>query len=215
MRRVAAVLVVIGLGLPGAASVVDAQPKAHVPRVGLLSDESASGAAARVSLGALTGQLRDLGWTEGQNFGFERRYAGGDEAILPGLAAELVGLKMDVIVTFRSPATSAARKVTATIPIVFARVADPVGAGFVGALSRPGGNLTGVTVISTELAAKRLELLTEAVPSARRVGVLWDRSFPPAAVELRRIVSAARSLGTDVVPHGIQRPDELDGAFSR
>ena len=184
-----------------------------VPRVGFLSDESASGTSAALSFEPFSKGLRDLGWVEGQNFRFERRYGEGKNEALSELAAELVRLRVDVIVAFGTPAARAAKNATETIPIVFARVGDPVGFGLVKSLARPGGNLTGVSVITVELGAKRLELLKEAVPGVTRVGVLWDPSFSPAAPELRQIEGAARSLGVELHPAAVQRPEEFEGAL--
>ncbi len=209
MKRLALALV----GLFALLLAADAQEHkpGKVPRVGLLSDESVS--LAWAALSAFSKGLRDLGWVEGQNFTFERRYAEGKYEVLPGLAAELVRLRVDVIVPFGTPATRAAKNATETIPIVFARVGDPVGSGLVRSLARPGGNLTGVSVLSVELGAKRLELLREALPGVTRVGLLWDPSFSPAAPELRQIEGAARSFGVEIQPVAVQRPEEFEGAL--
>jgi len=142
-----------------------AQQPANVPRIGILSDETPSLAAKAFE--PLARGLRDLGWVEGQNITFERRYAEGENKILPSLAAGLVALHPEVIVAVGTPAARAAKIATEKIPIVFARIADPIGSGLVPALGRPGGNLTGVTSLSRELAAKRLELLTTAVPGCQ------------------------------------------------
>jgi putative ABC transport system substrate-binding protein len=203
----------ITLGLLAAPLAVEAEQSGHVPRVGLLSDESVSGSSAPFSFGALSNALRDLGWVDGQTFTFERRYAEGNNAFLPGLATELVRLNMDIIVTIGTSATLAAKRATETIPIVFARVGDPVGVGLVKSLSRPGGNLSGVTIISKELGAKRLELLKEAVPNVSRVGVLWDPSFSTGAAELKEIESAARSLGVGLQVMGVRHPEEFERAI--
>ncbi len=203
----------VGVAILGAPLAGEAQQRGHVPRVGLLSDESASDSSAPLSFGALSNALRDLGWVDGRNFTFERRYSEGKDERLPDLAAELVRLKPDVIVTFGTPATRAAKNATETIPIVFARVGDPVGFGLVASLARPGGNLTGVSILTVELGAKRLELLREAIPRIRRVGALWDPSFPPAAPELRMIEDAARSLGVKILPVGVRGPEEFEGAL--
>jgi putative ABC transport system substrate-binding protein len=201
------------LAAPLAAEAQEHKP-GKVPRVGLLTDESVSLAWAALPVEAFSKGLRDLGWVEGQNFTFERRYAEGKYEALPGLAAELVRLRVDVIVPFGTLATRAAKNATETIPIVFARVGeDPVGSGLVRSLARPGGNLTGVSVLSVELGAKRLELLREALPGVTRVGVLWDPSFSPDAPELRQIEGAARSFGVRLQPVAVQRPEEFEGAL--
>jgi putative ABC transport system substrate-binding protein len=208
-------LLVGSLGLLAAPLAAEAQEHkpGKVPRVGLLTDESVSLAWAALPVEAFSKGLRDLGWIEGQNVTFERRYAEGKYEVLPGLAAELVRLRVDVIVAFGTPATRAAKNATETIPIVFARVGDPVGSGLVRSLARPGGNLTGVSVLSVELGAKRLELLREALPGVTRVGVLWDPSFSPDAPELRQIEGAARSFGVRLQPVAVQRPEEFEGAL--
>ncbi len=203
----------LACGLLAAPLAAAAQQSGHVPRMGLLSDESASGSLAPFTFGALSNALRDLGWVDGQNFTLERRYAEGNNAVLPGLATELVRLNMDIIVTVGTSATLAAKRATETIPIVCARVGDPVGVGLVKTLSRPGGNLSGVTIISRELDAKRLELLKEAVPNVSRVGVLWDPSFSTGAAELTEIRNAARSLGVELHVVGVRHPEEFERAI--
>ena len=193
-----------------------AQPAGKVARVGLLSDESPSlstGSSSETTAETLSKALRDLGWVEGQNLTFERRHASGKNEILPGLAAELVRLKVDTIVAIGTPAARAAKNATETIPIVFARVAEPVGFGLVQSLARPGGNVTGVSIVNIDLSAKRLELLREAIPGLVRVGALWDPSFPTAAAELQEIEGAARSLGIEMQPVGVQGPEEFEGAL--
>jgi putative tryptophan/tyrosine transport system substrate-binding protein len=206
------ILIVAPFAAPLAAEAQEHKP-GKVPRVGLLTDESMSLAWAALPVEAFSKGLRDLGWVEGQNLTFERRYAEGKYEALPGLAAELVRLRVDVIVPFGTLATRAAKNATETIPIVFARVGDPVGSGLVHSLARPGGNLTGVSVLSVELGAKRLELLREALPGVTRVGVLWDPSFSPDAAELRQIEGAARSFGVRLQPVAVQGPEEFEGAL--
>jgi putative tryptophan/tyrosine transport system substrate-binding protein len=154
----------------------DAQQAVKIPLVGILSDESPSLEAKTFE--PFAQGLRDLGWTDGQNVTIERRYATGNNAALSSLAAELVRLQPDVIFAVGTPAAKAAKNATQTIPIVFARSADPVGFGLVLTLARPGGNLTGLSDQMVETGAKRLELLVMAVPNAKRVGVLSDPSFP-------------------------------------
>jgi putative tryptophan/tyrosine transport system substrate-binding protein len=185
-----------------------AQQPTKVPHIGILSDESPVLAAK--SLQPFAQGLRDLGYIEGQNIAFERRYAEETTDILPSLAAELVSLQPDVILAVGTPAAEAAKTATQTIPIVFTRAGDPIGSGLVSSLARPGGNLTGVSVQMRELAAKRLEFLITAVPGAKSVGVLWDPSFPPASPQLREIEGAARSLNREVVPVEVRVPDDFE-----
>jgi putative tryptophan/tyrosine transport system substrate-binding protein len=151
--------------------------------------------------------------SKGQNVAFERRYAAENSELLPGLAAELVGLRPDVILAIGTRAARAAKSATQTIPVVFARISDPIGFGLVPALARPGGNLTGVSVQTREFAAKRLELLTTAVPHAKRVGALWDPNFPPAGPLLREIEGAARSLNLELAPTAVRSPDDFQPAI--
>ena len=205
------VFALVVLSVPPFAADAQEQRPWKVPRIGLLNDQSV--ALANTQLKAFYEGLRDLGWVEGQNFTFERRYGGGKNEALPDLAADLVRLRVNVIVTIGTPATRAAKNATETIPIVFARVGDPVGFGLVRSLARPGGNLTGVTNLTVDLGAKRLELLREALPGITRVGVLWDPSFPPAVPELREIEGAARSLGIEIHPVAVRRPEEFEGAL--
>ena len=206
-------LVLSLLAVPLAAA---AQPAGKVARVGVLLDETPSlstGSSSETTFETLSKALRDLGWVEGQNLTFEHRYAAGKNEILPGLAAELVRLQVDTIVTIGTPATRAAKNATETIPVVFARVADPVGFGLVRSIPQPGGNVTGVTIVNIDLAAKRLELLREAIPGLARVGAIWDPSMPTAAPELKQIERAARSLGMEIQPVGVHGPEEFEGAL--
>ncbi len=205
-------IVTLTLSLLAAPLAACAQQPTKVPRVGYLSDES--GSLGFASFEPLAKGLRELGYLEGRTIVFEHRYADGKTEVLSGLAAELVRLKVDVIVAVGTPATRAAKNATETIPIVFTRIADPVALGLVASLARPSGNLTGVSVLTRDLAAKWLELLTEAIPGVRRVGVVWDPTFPPAALQLREIEVAARSLRVQIQPVGVQRPEEFEGALS-
>ena len=150
----------------------EAQQPARIPRIGILIAPSASFFSARVE--ALRQRLRELGYVEGKNIVIEYRYAEGKLERLPDLAAELVRLKVDVIVTTGPAAILAAKKASATIPIVFAGAADPVGTGFVSSLARPGGNITGLSIMAPDLDGKRLELLKEAFPKVARVAFLWQ-----------------------------------------
>ena len=157
--------------------------------------------------------LRDLGWVEGQNITFERRHAAGDNDALASLADELVRLQPDVIFAIGTLAARAARSATQTIPIVFTRTADPIGSGLAVSLARPGGNLTGLSDQMLETGGKRLELLTTAAPGVKRVGVLWDPSFPAAGPELAEVERAAQSLDREVIPTEVRGPGGLETAF--
>jgi putative ABC transport system substrate-binding protein len=203
----------ITFGLLAAPLAAEAQQARKMARVALLSDESPSLSSELLSSETLLKALRDLGWVEGENVTFKRRYSAGKNEILPGLAAELVHVKVDVIVAIGTPAARAAKNATETIPIVFARVGDPVGSGLVRSFARPGGNVTGVSIVTVDLGPKRLELLRETISGVAQVGVLWDPSFPPAVAELKEIEGAARSLRVVIWPLGVQRPDEFEGAL--
>ena len=201
-----------GAVLLAAPLAAEAQP-AGTWRIGLLETSSPSPARVRL-LETLRQRLRELGYLEGQNIAFESRFAEGKTDQLPGLAAELVGLKVDVIVTSGTPASLAAKQATRTIPIVMAQLADPVGAGLVASLGRPGGNVTGLTTQDADLSGKRLGLLKEVVPKVSRIAVLIDETSPGTVLIARDTQVAARSLGVQLQSVGVRGPDELDGAFS-
>jgi putative ABC transport system substrate-binding protein len=199
-------------GLLAAPLAVEAQP-AGTRRIGLL--ETSSPSPARVRLWAtLRQRLRELGYLEGQNIVFESRFGEGKPDRLPGLAAELVALKVDVIVTSGTPASLAAKQATRTIPIVMAQLADPVGAGLVASLGRPGGNVTGLTTQDANLSGKRLEMLREVVPKVSRFAVLIDETSPGSMLIARGTQVAAQSLGVQLQSLGVRGSGELDRAFS-
>ena len=158
--------------------------------------------------------LRERGWVEGQNLVFERRYSEGRNDRHPALAAELVRLKPDLIVTAGTAATFAAKAATTTIPIVFIAVGDPVGSGLVGSLARPGGNITGISNIGPQAAGKYLELLKEAVPSLSRVGVLINSPFSFHISARPVLEEAAQRLALTLVYVEARTPEHLDGAFA-
>jgi len=165
-------------------------------------------------LEAIRQGLRDLGWVEGQNIAIEVRFAEGKTDQLPALAAELVRLKVDLIVTSSTPAALAAKQATTTIPIVIGFAADPVGSGIVASLARPGANITGWTHLGLELRAKYLDLLKEAVPAAIRFGVLWNPANQVHRPSLKIIEAAAQGLKVELHPVGVQDPKELASTFS-
>jgi putative ABC transport system substrate-binding protein len=164
---------------------------------------------------ALDDGMRELGYVEGRNIVVERRFAGGKQERLPDLAAELVRLNVDIIVTGSNPVIAAVKQATATIPVVMAASRDPVGSGFVASVARPGGNITGLTNDPTpEIQGKSLELLKEAVPMAWRVALVWN-PLPPGAETYRKIVeSAARKLGVSVQSVEVRGRNEFEGAFA-
>jgi putative tryptophan/tyrosine transport system substrate-binding protein len=162
-----------------------AQPREKMPRVGYLSPGSSSDPARLRRFEAFRQGLRELGYVEGQNIALESRWAEGTYDRYPALAADLVCLQVDVIVTVGGAATQAAQQATRTIPIVMSVVIDPVGSGLVPSLARPGGNVTGLTVMASDLVGKQLELLKEVVPKVSRVALLWNPANPGSAPQLR------------------------------
>lgn len=190
------------------------QPPARIARIGFLGVASASAPASVARVAALRTGLRDLGYVEGKNLTIDFRWAEGKHERLPELAAELVRLKVDVIVAQGTPGASAAKQATATIPIVVPIVADPVSTGLVASLARPGGNVTGLTWFSHEVSAKRLELLRDALPRTKRVAVLINPDNPSNAPILRAMELAAGPLKLEIPQFGARGPDELEGVFA-
>ena len=188
-----------------------AQQPGTVPRVGFLTSFSPSDVPFWRE-GFRQG-LRDLGYTEGHNIVVEYRYAEGRPERLPGLAAELVRLKMDIIAAETTPASLAAKRATTTIPIVMTVVADPVVSGLVSSLARPGGNITGMSLQLPDVTAKRLQLLQEIVPKARRVAILWNSASPVTPPQFRAAEEAARVLGMQLESLGVQAPDDFERAL--
>jgi ABC-type uncharacterized transport system substrate-binding protein len=162
---------------------------------------------------AFRARLRDLGYVEGQNLVIEYRYADGKYERLPQLATELVGLKVDAIFAFSTPGARAAKNATGSIPIVFGVVSDPITAGLVSTLTRPGANVTGVTPDNPELSAKRVSLLKEAVPAATRMAVLMNPDFPATPKMVAESSRAARALGVELQVLEARQPAELVKAF--
>jgi len=163
---------------------------------------------------ALRQALQELGYVEGRNVIYQGRWANAKQDRLPGLASELVALKVQAIVTVGNPATSAAKQATSSIPIVMALVGDAVGNGLIESLARPGGNVTGVTDETAVLSAKRLELLKEAVPRAVRMAVLWNADDRAMTMRYREVEKAAQVLRVTVQPLGVREPNDFDTAFS-
>ena len=193
----------------------EAQQPKKVPRIGYLSSSDPATESARAE--AIRLALRELGYIEGQNIAIEYRYAEGKRDRYPELAAELVRLKVDIIVvTGGTPAVRAAMNATKTIPIVMVGGGvDPVEAGLVESLARPGGNVTGVTNLTRELGGKRLELLKEAVPKLARVAVLYDPANPPSVLELKEVLpAAARALGLTIRSWEVRAADGFEKVFA-
>jgi len=205
-------LALVSGGLLAAPVAVEAQPAGKVARIGILDPHSPS-IAAPYHDGFRQG-LRQLGYVEGQNITISYRFAEGKAERLPELAGELVRGNVDVIVAGAAPAVQAARRATATIPIVIVAYGpDPVQAGLVASLARPGGNITGLTLVFPELTAKRLQLLQEALPKMGQVAVLWNSANPAKVQDWRETEAAARTLGVTLQSAEVQRADQFEGAF--
>jgi ABC-type uncharacterized transport system substrate-binding protein len=188
-----------------------AQQPARFHQIGYLSTDSPSTIAARIE--AFRQGLRELGYVEGKNIVIEWRFAEGKADRLPGLAAELVRLKVDAIVTSGPAATRAAKQATVTIPIVTAQDPDPVGNGLVASLARPGGNITGLSTLAPEIDGKKLELLKDIVPRLSRVAVLASSTTPGNAQALKETELAARALGVQLQFLDVLSPKTIETAF--
>ena len=207
-------LVIAGLLLAVAAagSPVDAQQAPKIAKIGFLS--ATTPAAVAPAIAAFRQALRELGYVEGKTLVLEVRYGDGRFERLPELARELVGLKVDVIVTSTDGAIAAVKRETRTIPIVMLTSSDPVGTGLVASLARPGGNVTGLSNISSELSGKRLELLREAVPGLSRVAFLWNPDVRGNVLDYKETENAARSLRLELQSVEVSSAEDLDRAFS-
>jgi putative ABC transport system substrate-binding protein len=186
------------------------QQVGHMPRIGFLGSATPSLMAAWLT--AFREGLRERGYVEGQSIAIEYRWGEGKPERFPGLAAELVGLRVDVIVTSGPHAIRAAQRASSTIPIVMAIVEDPVEQGFVASFARPGGNLTGVSFQDSELVTRRLQLLREAVPGVIRVAVLWDATGS-GRTALKAVEQAAPLMGLVPQVLEVRRQQDLEGAF--
>jgi putative ABC transport system substrate-binding protein len=212
MDRRDTVLALLALGVAPLAT--EAQQAAKVARIGYLGDTPAASPHLREAF--LQG-VRDLGYVEGRNVVIEYRYAEGKRERLPALAAELVARKVDVIVAPNTPQALAAKQATRTLPIVFTVAADPVASGLVTSLARPGGNVTGLSILAPELIGKCLEQLTQAVPGVSRVAVLWQPGAVGERTEkdmLKGAGVAARALGVRLQFVEARGPENFDSAFS-
>jgi putative tryptophan/tyrosine transport system substrate-binding protein len=211
-RRTIGLLVTLALSLLVVPHVVTARERGKPPRIGFLSPLPPTAPGASRNLEAFRQGLRALGYREDQHVTLEVREAPPDR--LAEVAAELVRLPVDVLVTWTTPAIQAAKQATSTIPIVMAASGDPIQTGFVASLARPGGNITGLTILSAELSAKRFELLTQLVPGLARVAVLWNPANPAMALEWQATQEAAGRLGVQVQSLEIWGPDEFARAFA-
>ena len=201
--------VLAAFALPLAA---EAQQTGRIQRVGFLGNSTAALEAHLV--GPFREGLRDLGYIEGQNVLIEYRWAEGKYERFAALIGELLALKVDVIVTAGTPATVAVKKATTSVPLVMIAVGDPVGTGIVPSLRRPGGNITGLTSISPELDAKRLELLKEVIPNLSHIAILWNSDSSLQYIGERRTRAAAQALRLEVLSFGVRTEEGLDKAFA-
>lgn len=190
-----------------------AQTVAKAYRVGYVAIGQKDAPAMKAGLDGLTRGLARYGFTVGSNLVVEARFAEAKPERLPALVKELIDAKVDVIMAFSYPAALAAKEATKTIPIVIDGASDPVGTGLVASLSRPGGNITGLSDMAAELSAKRLELLRELVPGAKRVAVLFNASDPAMTARYRAAEKVAPALGITLHPLGVREPEEFDTAF--
>jgi len=210
-------LATVTVGLLAAPLDADAQQPAKIARIGYLVTGSLESPETRIPLDAFRQGLRERGYVEGQNIVIEYRAADGKIERFPRLATELVRLKIELIVALNTPAARAAQQATTTIAILVPFMGDPVADGLVASLARPGGNITGFTLLSPELVPKRLELLKQALPKISRVAALWH---PDAFGErttrdmVKATVAAARTLGVHLQLVGVRGSDEFDSAFS-
>jgi putative ABC transport system substrate-binding protein len=189
--------------------LAEAQQPAKIPRIGFLTSASRDPATEALRQG-----LREFGYVEGKNILIEYRYAAGGSRPLSDLAEELVRLNVDVIITASTEPSLAAQKATRTIPIVMGGGGDPVAAGLVASLARPGGNITGVTTISVDLSGKRLELLKEVTPNISPVAVLWIPTARGNKLQMKETEAAAHSLELQLQPTGVEGPSDFESAFS-
>ena len=204
----------VAVFLLGAVAITEAQQPKKVYRIGYLTSRAPASDSTRIE--AIRAALRELGYIEGQNIAIEYRYAEGKLDRLPELAAELVRLKVDVIVAAGgTPVILAAKNATSTIPIIFPTVSDPVALGFVASLAQPGGNITGLTIRTPEFSGKRLELLKEVLPQATRVAVLGQDANAAHALDLKEMQAAASALGLQLHHIGVRGPNDFESAFSK
>ena len=184
-----------------------AQQAGKPPTIGFLG--AATPSVANPWVAAFVGRLRELGWIEGRNLTIEYRWAEGSGDRAAEFAAEFVRLKVDVIVTYANPMVVATKQATSVIPIVFAAAADPLGAGLVAGLARPGGNVTGLSVQQTDLAGKHLELLRDLIPGLRRLTIMTNPGNSAAVLEMREVQAAARTIGLEAATLEIRRAENI------
>jgi putative ABC transport system substrate-binding protein len=211
MRKAALLSILFVVVLLAVAVIAEAQQPKQVPRIGFLWGSAPD--AEKDRLAGFQQGLRDLGYIEGKTILIEHRYAEGKLDRSPALAAELVRLNVDVIVVTYLPGIRAVKEATKSIPIVMVSFVDPVAAGLIDSLARPGGNITGIATLRRDLSGKRLELLKEVVPGISRVGILWDSNAPGPTVAFKEYETVARSLNIQIQSLSVRGPNpDLDGA---
>jgi putative ABC transport system substrate-binding protein len=201
------------LGGAAAAWPLAARAQQAMPVIGFLGASWGSPSAEGQRLAAFVQRLRELGWIEGRTVAIEYRWAEGRSERFNEIAREFVQLKVDVIVTYSTPAVIVVKQVASPIPIVFAGAGDPVGTGLVASLALPGGNATGVSLQTTDIAGKRLELLRELVPGLRRLAIMANVGSPNAVLEMHEAQAAARTLSIDILPLEIRSGEDIARAF--
>jgi putative ABC transport system substrate-binding protein len=207
-------LLALGAGALAVPLAALAQQQARIWRVGFLSARRRPASLDTDYYGAFPRGMRDLGYVEGKDLAIEWRFAEGEYERLPGMAAELVQLKVDVIMALGPPAIVAAQKATTTIPIVVVTSVDPVGAGFVKSLARPGGNITGLSNLAGDISSKHLEMLLAVMPKVSRVAVLVNPANSAHAAMLKNVQYATQKTGIKILPVEAQTPQEIERAFS-
>jgi putative ABC transport system substrate-binding protein len=210
MKKITSTLLILAPLILALVYPAQAQKQATIPRMGLLS----LGAPPNAIVDGFIQGLRELGYIEGKNIFIEYRFAEGKEDRLPELAMELVRLKVDAIFTAGTPALFALKQATKTIPIVFFSTSDPIGTGVVASLAHPGGNITGISALASDLWPKRLELLKEIFPKLSTEAMLWNKGNAGMALEAKATQEVAGPLGVALQDRGVKDPSELEGVFA-
>ncbi len=207
-------LIALGVGAIGLPSRSNAQPRAKVWRIGFLTSIQRPASLEIGVSGAFRKGMRDLGYVEGKSVHYEWRFTDGKSEPLAELAAELLRLKVDVLVTGGTPATRAAQKATKTTPIVMVFTGDPVGSGFITSLARPGGNITGISNLNAELNPKRVEMLVATLPGLSRIGALLNPANPTYAANLAQMQAGAQKAKVTLLQLDARTPEEIERAFA-
>jgi len=210
MKKVSSTFFILAALILAPVYLARAQKPTSIPRMGVLF----LGAPPNANLEAFIQGLRELGYIEGKNIVIDYRFAEGKAERLPELATELVRLKVDAIFTAGTPAIFALKQATTTIPVVFFSTSDPIGTGVVASLAHPGGNITGMSVLASDLWPKRLELLKEIFPKLSKVAMLWNNGNAGMAIEAGKTREVARPLGITLQDRGVKDPNELDMVFA-